>query len=318
MSIVKSNKFSPQSLPIVQIDGFNDVESFVVGVGQTSFTTVNFDNRTPLRAFTKDVNGVWGEITLIFSNTTTFEVVEGVSTGESFLVFYQGKYYANDETVIDTDIEITSTNPFADYVNLNLFLDDINESAFIESYKNYGLGTTNLQVIDNITAQSVNLETGIFILQTVEFGSGVLMNYNQGGSIKHVFYPFSSNEILMRDNSSGTFGEFQSPHEKVDVQANITSFTLALTDQYKYIRVSDTVSITVTVPTNETVAFPVGSYLSIIQAGAGQVSVVGSSGVTINTPDTLNTRGQFSTITLTKVGTDEWDIKGDLELFVPS
>jgi len=101
--------------------------------------------------------------------------------------------------------------------------------------------------------------------------------------------------------------------ELVEVVADSTSFTLDINDGSQYHRVSNASAVTVTVPPNSSVAFPVGTNLTLIQAGAGQVTVAAGSGVTINSADSaLSTRVQYSSATLTKVGTDEWDIVGDL------
>jgi hypothetical protein len=92
-----------------------------------------------------------------------------------------------------------------------------------------------------------------------------------------------------------------------------TTDTLALTDRDRYIRYTSGSAVTVTVPANATVAFPVGTEIHLRQAGAGQVTVAAAGGVTINTSETLLLRTQHATVTLIKVGTNEWDIMGELE-----
>ncbi len=92
-----------------------------------------------------------------------------------------------------------------------------------------------------------------------------------------------------------------------------TAYTLVLADQYKYVRLTNADAITLTVPPNSSVAFPVGVAIPIIQGGAGQVTVAEGSGVTVNKSETLNLRGQYSAATLLKIDTDEWDLIGDLE-----
>ena len=72
-------------------------------------------------------------------------------------------------------------------------------------------------------------------------------------------------------------------------------------------------AITVTVPTNAAVAFPLGARIEIAQTGAGQITVSGA-GVTLRLPagKTAKTRLQYSVIALTKRNTDEWILSGDL------
>ena len=61
-------------------------------------------------------------------------------------------------------------------------------------------------------------------------------------------------------------------------------------------------------PTNALVAFPVGTILSIEQAGLGAVTVTAISGVTIRSLPT--TADQYDVIQIVKVDTDEWVVIG--------
>jgi len=92
-----------------------------------------------------------------------------------------------------------------------------------------------------------------------------------------------------------------------------TSYTLVLADALKYIRMNNASASTLTVPPNADVAIAVGSTCHVRQVGAGQVTLVAGTGVTINTPETLKLRKAGAIISLTKVATNEWDVYGDLE-----
>ena len=96
------------------------------------------------------------------------------------------------------------------------------------------------------------------------------------------------------------------------VTETTTARTLVLGDAQKVVRCTNAAAVTVTVPANATVAYPLGTTIYVRQVGVGQVTLVGAGGVTLNTPDTLKTRKQHATITLTKVATDEWDVSGAL------
>lgn len=93
-----------------------------------------------------------------------------------------------------------------------------------------------------------------------------------------------------------------------------TSYTLALSDAGKVVTLSNASAITLTIPTNAVVAFPLNTRVDIIQYGAGQVTV-GGSGVTIRSSASyLKLAGQYSGATLWKKGTDEWVLIGDLTI----
>lgn len=97
------------------------------------------------------------------------------------------------------------------------------------------------------------------------------------------------------------------------IQTEATTLkTLALTDIGKYTRTTNPASVGITVPANATVPIPIGSHFHFRQAGAGTIEFLEAVGVTINTPSTLISAGVGATMTLTKVGINEWDIYGAL------
>ena len=81
----------------------------------------------------------------------------------------------------------------------------------------------------------------------------------------------------------------------------------------KLVTLSNSSSITLTVDTNANVATPIDTVIDLVQLGAGQVTVVGGSGVTVNTASSLKLRTQFSGASLLKTATDTWVLVGDLE-----
>jgi hypothetical protein len=86
-----------------------------------------------------------------------------------------------------------------------------------------------------------------------------------------------------------------------------TSYTPALTDAGNRVTLSNASPILVTVPTNASVAFQVGTLIWLTQLGAGLVSVAGDTGVTVNALDgTLDMAGQYSSAVLFKEATNTW------------
>lgn len=100
----------------------------------------------------------------------------------------------------------------------------------------------------------------------------------------------------------------------VPVNTRTSNYTLALVDAGGYVRMNMAGANTVTVPTNSAVAFDVGTVIHLRNVGAGQTTVTPFDGtVTINTSETFKLRKQGSSASLIKVGTNEWDLTGDLE-----
>lgn len=101
------------------------------------------------------------------------------------------------------------------------------------------------------------------------------------------------------------------PVTTIGTNARTASYTLVLTDQSKIIEVNNAGATTVTIPSDASVAFPVGTYIMVIQTGVGQVSIAGS-GFTPDATPGLKLRAQWSFASLIKRGTNSWVVGGDL------
>lgn len=103
--------------------------------------------------------------------------------------------------------------------------------------------------------------------------------------------------------------------ESVNPQTG-TTYTFVLADRDDLVTASNASAQTYTIPLNASVAYPVGSLINLIQIGVGQVTVVGTAGVTVlstgATAATPKTRVQYSAMTLIKAGTDNWYASGDI------
>lgn len=100
---------------------------------------------------------------------------------------------------------------------------------------------------------------------------------------------------------------------KANIFTITASTTLDLTHTESLLRVNSSNAITITIPLNSSVAFAIGSCITITKIGAGDVTISPSTGVTLNSKDSARTiDGQFSAVTLYKVATDEWDMWGAL------
>ena len=122
----------------------------------------------------------------------------------------------------------------------------------------------------------------------------------------------SSGAIVNADvNASAAIDLGKLADATIDEQAS--SYTLALTDKNKFIKMTSGSANTVTVPTNASVAFPIGSQIHIIQYGSGKTQVIPVSGtVTIDATPGAYLRAQYSSATLLKCDTNIWMLMGDL------
>ena len=91
-----------------------------------------------------------------------------------------------------------------------------------------------------------------------------------------------------------------------------TTYTLVAGDAGDLVTLNNAAAITLTVPTNASVAYANGTQITLTQIGVGQVTVVGDTGVTVNATPGLKLRTQYSAATLIKLGTNSWILIGDL------
>lgn len=101
------------------------------------------------------------------------------------------------------------------------------------------------------------------------------------------------------------------PVRAVNAQTG-TSYTLVLADAAKWLELSNAAAITLTVPPNSAVAFPIGTVIQGMQTGAGQVTIAQGAGVTVNASPGLKVAAQYGSFGLIKVATDTWRAFGRL------
>lgn len=128
------------------------------------------------------------------------------------------------------------------------------------------------------------------------------VSHSSGATVKHVLTSDDLNAFEAGLNQTLPF----------NAQSG-TTYTLALTDAGDVVTLTNGSAITVTVPLNSSVAFPIGTQITLAQMGAGQVTVAGAVGVTVYAADSfLKLRVQYSSGTLIKTATNTWLLIGDL------
>ena len=122
-------------------------------------------------------------------------------------------------------------------------------------------------------------------------------------------FPFSTGDVLSATNMNGltafTIGA-----------ANTADYTAVLADQYQNLELMNkATAIAFKIPTNASVAFPVGTVLTVLNIGAGLCTI---SAVTSGTTTVLSagataaapTVAQYKSAACIKTGTDAWYVVG--------
>ena len=98
------------------------------------------------------------------------------------------------------------------------------------------------------------------------------------------------------------------------IVAKTESYTLSsLTERDDLIEMGSGSPLTLTIPEDATLDFPIGTSIDILQTGAGQVTIAPVSGtVTVNATPGLKLRTTWSSCTLFKRAANTWVVYGDL------
>jgi len=127
-------------------------------------------------------------------------------------------------------------------------------------------------------------------------------------------------QVLTADSAAALGVSYQTPATgsggggplSIDARTG-TAETLTLANAEGMVTLDNASPITLTVPPNSSVAFPIGTTIALVQLGAGQVTVAAGAGVTIQSYGSLlSIAAQNLPVSLTKLATDTWLLTGAL------
>lgn len=108
------------------------------------------------------------------------------------------------------------------------------------------------------------------------------------------------------------------PKINLAFDAETASYTAVLANNSQVVTMNNASANTFSIPTNASVAFPVGTQINVLQIGAGQTTIqaVTSGTTTINSTGATATapklRARYSMATCIKAATDTWYVVGDI------
>ena len=166
-----------------------------------------------------------------------------------------------------------------------------------------------------ITYDAKGLVTAGNILDETDLPTGINANKIGAGVV-------SSTEFGYLDGvTSAIQTQINSAQTQIDAKTNklvttnrqTASYTLVLSDADKLVEMNVGSANNLTVPLNSSVAFSTGTQILLAQYGAGQTTVVATSGVTIRSNGAkLKLNAQYSGATLIKIAENEWYLFGDI------
>jgi hypothetical protein len=168
------------------------------------------------------------------------------------------------------------------------------------------------------TITNVSLTSGVTgTLPVANGGTGVTSSTGSGSNVLSNSPTLVTPTLGAATATSIAFSDGTQTKEGVPSRTPInqqsgTTYTTVLSDRDTLIECSNASAITVTIPPNSSVAYPVGTSIDILQTGSGQVTIAAGSGVTVNSTPGLKLRAQWSSATLFKRASDTWVVMGDL------
>lgn len=211
-------------------------------------------------------------------------------------------------------------------------IDDlIDEIKFLSSHAvtaDYSLVLTDAGKLVEVNSSSKKTVT-VPALADVAYSNGTVIYITQRGTGPVVIEPGVSVTIRSLGNSLVTSGKYAvvklyklGPNEwyasgdlvpVLECNRQTDDYTLALSDVNKCVEMNKATGNTLTIPDNATVPFPIGTVIYVSQYGAGTTAIAAAVGVDARSlGGNLNSAGQYSSIKLHKIGTDEWYVSGDL------
>lgn len=99
--------------------------------------------------------------------------------------------------------------------------------------------------------------------------------------------------------------------ENLKLNNQTSSYVLQTTDTSTLVIMNVGSANTVTIPNDSTIDFLLGTRVYVLQSGAGQTSIVGDIGVTINSQGgVLDLSEQYAMCELIKIAANTWTLQG--------
>jgi hypothetical protein len=101
---------------------------------------------------------------------------------------------------------------------------------------------------------------------------------------------------------------------RTTVDSKTADYTLVLTDRDKMIEVNSSSALTISIPTDASVNFPIGTSIDLLRVGSGAVTIAAATPATttLNHTPGNKLRAQWSSATLFKRAANTWVLMGDL------
>jgi hypothetical protein len=139
-----------------------------------------------------------------------------------------------------------------------------------------------------------------------------------GGTSGTVTVSIDSTVATLTGTQTLTNKTLTDPKINLAFDAETASYTAVLANNNQVVTMDNASANTFSIPTNASVAFPIGTQINVLQIGAGQTTIQAVTSGTTTIQSTGGTaaapklRVRYSAATCVKAGTDLWYVFGDI------
>ena len=168
-------------------------------------------------------------------------------------------------------------------------------------------------VVDKTTAQTLTNKT---------LTTPIISSISNTGTVT---LPTSTDTLVGRDTTDTLTNKTLTAPNLNDPKVNLafdaqtgTTYTAVLSDNGQVITMNNASANTLSIPTNASVAYPIGTQINVLQIGAGQTTIQAvTSGTTVilstaATAAAPKIRARYGMATCIKAATDTWYVVGDI------
>lgn len=290
--------------------------------GVTSAIQTQLNAKAPINSptFTGTVSGITKDMVGLGNVENVSDANKPVSTATQAALDLKanlaGATFTGDVTVetnlvIDGNLTVTGTTTTVNAADLVvtdplIYIGEGNDANLVDIglVASFNDGTyQHAGIVRDASAGTWKLFKGVIDepTTTVNFGQGSLDNLALGS--------LTASSVVFPDGTQS----LQGVPSLTPIIQKTSSYTLSsLTERDDLIEMGSSSAMTLTIPTDATLDFPVGTSIDILQTGTGQVTIAGAGGVTVNSTPGLKLRTQWSSATLFKRAANTWVVYGDL------
>lgn len=198
-------------------------------------------------------------------------------------------------------------------VSLQTVQDTIDTKAPLESPVFVNDLTTPTVFISNNTSghfREFSLDTDDKIKVYNSTGTSEVFEIDDTGNVTANKYYGDGTTLTGVETSSHSSATYSTITRSVSTKTS--NYTFALSDNGNVVSANNTSTLTFTIPTNASVAFPTGTQIDLININTAKVTISASGGVTLKSANNLFSVQASGSATLVKYDTNAWLLNGSL------